>query len=102
MRAKKSISCVGGHAIGLNSWTGTEGSPVSSLKYDGWQRSNLESCLTAVCAASGILMLQATGLCHGTRAVAVSWVAGLLPARPRACRPTGQLRGLAQEKQSWI
>ena len=32
MRAKKSIGCVGVHAIGLNSWTGTEGSPVSSLK----------------------------------------------------------------------
>jgi len=62
---------------------------VSSLKCDRWQRSNLESCLTAVCAASGILMLQATGLCHGTRAVAC-WVAGLLPARPRA--PDGRGR----------
>ena len=31
------------HAIGLNSWTGTEGSPVSSLNCDGWQRLNLES-----------------------------------------------------------
>jgi len=29
-------SAVGVHAIGLNSWTGTEGSPVSSLKCDRW------------------------------------------------------------------
>jgi len=39
--------------IGLNSWTGTEGSPVSCLICDRWQRLNLESHLAAVCAASG-------------------------------------------------
>ena len=46
-------------------------------------------------------MLQATGLCHGTRAVAC-WVAGLLPARPRApyghgraCRGVGRPTGLS-------
>jgi len=79
----KSIGCVGVHAIGLNSWTGTEGSPVSSLKCDRRQRLNLESCLTAVCATSGILIGQVTELCHGTRAVAC-WATGLLPARLRA------------------
>jgi len=51
---------VGVHAIGLNSWTGTEGSAVSSLICDRWQRLNLESCLIAVWAASGKLMFQAT------------------------------------------
>jgi len=50
---QRSLSAVGAHAIGLNSWTGTEGSPVSSLKCDRWQRLNLESRLAAVCAASG-------------------------------------------------
>ena len=50
-QARKSIGCVGGHAIGLNSWTGTEGSPVSSLKCDRWQWLNLESRLIAVGAA---------------------------------------------------
>jgi len=48
------------------------------------------------------LMLQATGLYHGTRVVAC-WAAGLLSTCPTGVRgPTGQLRGLAQEKQSWF
>ena len=47
-------------------------------------------------------MLQATGLYHGTRVVAC-WAAGLLSTCPTGVRgPTGQLRGLAQEKQSWF
>jgi len=48
--------------------------------------------LTGVCATSGILMLQATGLCHGTRAMAC-WVADLLLARLRA--PDGCKRAWA-------
>jgi len=38
------------------------------------------------------LMLQATGLRHGTRAVAC-WAVGLLPARPRACGGRAGLPG---------
>ena len=61
--AKKSIGCVGVHAIRLNSWTGTKSSPVSSLKCDRRQRLNLESCLTAVCVASGILIVPSHAGC---------------------------------------
>jgi len=63
---------------------------VSSLKCDRRPRSNLESCLAAVSAASGILILQAEWLCHGIRAVAVSKLAGrpAAPACPRA--PNGR------------
>jgi len=64
-RARKSIGCVGGHGIGLNSWTGTEGSPVSSLKCDRWQRLNLESRLIAVGAAGWHWCSKPRGLCHG-------------------------------------
>jgi len=86
LRAKKAIGCVGGHAKGLNSWTGTEGSPVSSLKCDKWQRLNLESRLTAVCTASGILMFQAT------RVVSRPSGHGLLGGRPATGSPTGARR----------
>ena len=42
------------------------------------------------------------GLCHGTRAVAVSWAAGLLPARPRAPdRRAGGRAGLPGSCVAW-
>ena len=84
--AKKPTGCVGGHAIGLNSWTGTEGSPVSSLKCDRLQRLNQESHLTAVCATSGILMFQAM------RVVSRPSGRGLLGGRPATGSPTGSRR----------
>jgi len=74
---------------------------VSSLKCDRRLRSNLESCLAAVGATSGKLILQAEWLCHGIRAVAVSKLAGW-PAAPtqwawtgvqRVCRGRGGLLG---------
>jgi len=109
LQAKRSIGCVGGHAIGLNSWTGTEGSPVSSLKCYRWQQLNLESHLIAVCATSGYWCSKPCGLCHGPQG---HWLCAGRPAcyrltrrapdgRAGAVRPTGQLPGLAQEKQSW-
>jgi len=71
---------------------------------DRWQRSNLESCLIAVCAASGKLMSQDTrtvgrGLCAG-------WLpaTGSLNERASAARPTGarRPRGLAQRNKASI
>jgi len=105
LHAKKSFGCVSGHAIGLNSWTGTEGSPVSSLKCDRWQRLNLQSRLIAVCAASGYWCSKPRRLCHGPQgrgSVLGSRPAiGSLDGRVGAVWPTGQLCRLAQEKQSW-
>jgi len=73
---------------------------------------NLERCLADVCAVSGILILQSAWLCHGIRAVAVSEVAGLLPARPRApngrgraCRRSGPAYWAATRlggRESWF
>jgi len=96
LQAKKPIGCVGGHAIGLNSWTGTEDSPVSSLKCDMWQRLNLESCLTAVCATSGILMFQAT------RAVSRPSGRGLLGGRPATGSPMGARRSCGGGEQAGL
>ena len=90
LQAKKSIGCVGGHAIGLNFWKGTEGSPMSSLKCDRWQRLNLESRLAAVCTASGYWCSKPRGLCHGPQGVALCWVAG----RPATGSPEGHPTGV--------
>ena len=73
------------HAIGLNSWTGTEGWPVSSLICDRWQRLNLESHLIAVCAASWHWCSKPRGLCAGWPACyRLAW---------RACQRGSTYRG---------
>jgi len=63
---------------------------VSSLKCDRWPRSR-GSCLAAVGAAGGILILQAVRL-------AARWPTCCLPARPRApCGPYGHERACGGE-----
>jgi len=66
---------------------------VSSLKCDRWPRSNLESCLAAVCAISGILILRAMWLCHGIRAVAARWPACCLLTHGRPMGVKGRAGG---------
>ena len=66
---------------------------MSSLKCDRWPRSNLESCLAAVCAVSGLLILQATWLCHGIGAVAARWPACCLLAHGRPMGVNGRAGG---------
>ena len=51
-----------------------EGSPVSSLKCDR-AAVKFRAVWPLPVPASGILILQATWLCHGTRAVAARWPA---------------------------
>jgi len=73
---------------------------VSSLKCDRWQRLNLESRLTTVYTASGILMFQATWAVSRPWTVAC-WAAGLLLARPRT--PDGRAGGgPAYRAAAWL
>jgi len=88
-----------------------EGSPVSSLKCDRWHRSDLERCLADVCAISGILIAPShVGCVTALGPWLARWPARhrLAHGRPMGVdgragetgRPTGQLCGLAQEKQT--
>ena len=71
------------------------------LKCDRWQRLNLESRLTTVCTASGILMLQATWV------VSRPLGCGLLGGWPATGSPTGARRacggraGLSGSCMAW-
>ena len=85
------------HAIGLNSWTGAEGSPVSSLICVRWQRLNLEPFNRSLSVPSvDTDVPKPRGLCRGPQGRDLCWAASL-PARPRVpdgragvVRPTGQ------------
>ena len=106
-QARKSIGCVGGHAIGLNSWTGTEGSPVSSLKCDRWQWLNLEP-FNCCLHCQLILMFQATwavsrpSRVEGRVHELGGWPVTGLPNGHAGCGPAYRpATWLGTEKRSW-
>ena len=107
---RKAMGSIPGRGASCSHPLALEGSPVSSLKCDRWQRSKFRELLGCCLRRQWKLILQAGWLCRGTRAVAISQVAGLLPGSPtgaqRACRgtgrPAGQPLGLAEEKQKLV